>query len=623
MLKKIALSALVFALFLSQSIGLVVSAPLKKANYTVFVYMVGSDLESNGAAATNDLLEMMKAESNAGVNVIVQTGGSTQWHTKGISAQSTQRWKVTKGKLTKLNGNLGLLDMASPNTLTDFIRFGVANFPANQYGMVLWNHGAGAVNGFGSDDLFDGDTLTLSELKSALSAAKSKTNVKFEWIGFDACLMATLETAYTLAPFANYMVGSEELEPNHGWDYKPILNALIRQPTIKGAAIGKVISDGFYNQAYANQTDEEITLSVIQLDQIKPLISAMESWVRVLNNDLTAKSQLNWLAKQRNIAESFGKGSNPEDNSDMVDLGDLALRTSAKHPAESEAVIRAVKNAVKSKLTSVLAPHATGLSVYFPYWDQDNFESNLDVYSTVGMSSAFEDLIWTFSDGILSRTTGVELPDSNLTNVKGQNGNADLTQFVIPKNQLDDVSDAYSVLGKYLNKEETKTLMLGLDNDIDFNEDTGVLSSQWSGEWVTLNGSFITMDIDQQYDDHAIYTVPALLNNEDVDLYVDYNYDSDTYKILGAWEGIDEKTNVVDRDITKLKKGDVIVPLLEVYDEKTGKTTYQNGTKLIFSKTTKIERNPLPKGAYTFGFAIEDFAQNMTYTDFDVYDVTE
>ncbi|MCR5235609.1 MAG: hypothetical protein K6E34_00220 [Lachnospiraceae bacterium] len=35
----------------------------------------------------------------------------------------------------------------------------------------------------------------------------------FDFIGFDACLMATVETAYMLSPYADYMIASEEFEP--------------------------------------------------------------------------------------------------------------------------------------------------------------------------------------------------------------------------------------------------------------------------------------------------------------------------------------------------------------------------------------------------------------------------
>lgn len=53
---------------------------------------------------------------------------------------------------------------------------------------------------------------------------------KFAFIGFDACLMATVETANMLVPHADYMFASEETEPGYGWDYTEIAGFMRIQP---------------------------------------------------------------------------------------------------------------------------------------------------------------------------------------------------------------------------------------------------------------------------------------------------------------------------------------------------------------------------------------------------------
>ncbi len=90
------------------------------------------------------------------------------------------------------------------------------NYPAEQYDLILWNHGGGAFFGYGFDETTN-DSLTLDELDQAFADSPFHDGNKLEFIGFDACLMANIETAHTLSPYANYMVASQESEPGSGW----------------------------------------------------------------------------------------------------------------------------------------------------------------------------------------------------------------------------------------------------------------------------------------------------------------------------------------------------------------------------------------------------------------------
>lgn len=40
--------------------------------------------------------------------------------------------------------------MGQPSTLSDFINWGVSEFPARKYAIILWDHGS-SINGFGKD----------------------------------------------------------------------------------------------------------------------------------------------------------------------------------------------------------------------------------------------------------------------------------------------------------------------------------------------------------------------------------------------------------------------------------------------------------------------------------------
>ena len=63
--------------------------------------------------------------------------------------------------------------------------------------------------------------MSLDEVRNAFASVYGATpeNPPFELIGFDACLMGTLETANIVANYARYMIGSEENEPGSGWNF--------------------------------------------------------------------------------------------------------------------------------------------------------------------------------------------------------------------------------------------------------------------------------------------------------------------------------------------------------------------------------------------------------------------
>jgi hypothetical protein len=63
------------------------------------------------------------------------------------------------------------------------------------------------------------DQLSLAEQVQALEAAGYGPNRKLDWIGFDACLMSSIETLQVWAGYASYFVGSQEVEDDWGWDY--------------------------------------------------------------------------------------------------------------------------------------------------------------------------------------------------------------------------------------------------------------------------------------------------------------------------------------------------------------------------------------------------------------------
>jgi hypothetical protein len=337
-------------------------APLAKT--TLLVYVVGSDLESDNNFATGNIQEMMQVGSTADVNIILQTGGAKKdgWLT-------VQRKKVLKDQLQFIS-DIGQPDMAEGNTLRDFITWGMAQFPAERYMLVLWDHGGGPNAGFGLDENSN-RIMSLPTLQTAVRNAMGTSGKKFELIGFDACLMASVEVADALAPVANYLVASQEIEPGAGWDWQAFVGRLVANPQISGADLGKVVADSYLAKMQKSNSDSIITLSVTDLNRMPALTSALSTAATAWTQRLNTEGALAWtdmaFSRRRSLdfqtAQFFGSAL------DMVDLGDFIEQPPmGLAGGQRDAALAALKAAVVYQVygSALASSPPSGLTLYFP-----------------------------------------------------------------------------------------------------------------------------------------------------------------------------------------------------------------------------------------------------------------
>lgn len=271
----------------------------------------------------------------------------------------------------------GEQNMADGQTLRRFLSEAARRYPARRYGLILCDHGMGWSGICSDDSAGDEDFLTVDEMAEALKASSSAYGGRLELIGFDACLMSSVEVAAAVAPYARVMVGSEELEPLSGWDYVPLVRALEARPDLDGAALGKLAVQSF-RRSFENATSLDVrnegrgtTLSVIDLDAVRPLLAALDELGAAGLGLLSSQGRAGWLtlARARSRSEQYGSEGTPEDPGiAAVDLGDLAGRLQSA-PALRKAcdkVAAALRECVIAEYHGEVRPAATGLSVFFP-----------------------------------------------------------------------------------------------------------------------------------------------------------------------------------------------------------------------------------------------------------------
>jgi hypothetical protein len=337
--------------------------------WTFLVYMDGdNNLES---AAINDFMEMSSVGSTANINIVALLDRIGGYDASYDNWTDTRRFYITPGLTPNAANGIswGEANMGDPETLLKFVRWTKAAYAANHYILVFWDHGNGwkyrildepPPKGVAFDDTSGGDSISSSELRSALSTLTNAGANPFDIVGMDACLMAMIEIDDQIKPYAYYRVGSEEPVPNDGWPYDTILAALVASPSMSASTLSIDIVN-FYNTFYAsdpNQTHSAVNLGTPYTN----LNTAVNTFALALYS--YGGDWITELQAARNISTEFY-------DPDFIDLWDFAdwVRIYVSEPNINSAAI-AVENAV---LTAVLNEHhgsnfpwARGISIYFP-----------------------------------------------------------------------------------------------------------------------------------------------------------------------------------------------------------------------------------------------------------------
>lgn len=605
--------------------------PEGDGSWAVYWYLCGSDLESGGGFASTDLGEMMEAELPENVTVVIQTGGSSAWHNDQMDPSKLQRWTYTSQGLSLVE-ELDSASMGDAQTLYEFLDFAHTNYPADKVAVTFWNHGGGSVSGAAFDELYDNDSLNLIEMYQAFNEVwpADTANPALELVGFDTCLMATVDVAAVFQNFSKYLVASEEVEPGNGWLYSGWLGELAQNPAMDGDDLGIAICNSFYEGCEAVGTAEQTTLSVTDLTKLTPLLDAYEAFGQeafaAAAEDPGFFAQLGRAAAQ---SENYGGNTREQGYTNMVDLGHLARQTAWMLPS-AQGVCDALANCVIYQVGGPYRSEATGLSCYYSYsGDVDDFNG----YISVGAGSAFKHL---YAYGL----TG-ELGEG------GEEYLASLDIQALPKIvtladtgwdgaalDVNDEGTAYLTLGPeagnilagigfslfYVDEESDQMMFLGTDNDLEADWDNGVFYDNFRGVWGAIDGHIVYMELSCEGEDYNLYSVPILLNGEEYNLQVAYDFSGGEWTILGASQGLDE-SGMASKELRLLKEGDVITTIWQL-SSFSGEDDFEMyaAEELTVTADTTFGETALPDGQYGMVFELRDAAGNYAYSDAVLFD---
>ena len=553
---------LILCLLCLSSAALFACVSEPEMSQTLLIYMCGSDLESRHGYASDNIADMLEAQLPHNVNVVIQTGGANSWQREEISASEIGRYEVRHGKLIKKDTQ-PLASMGDAETLASFLLYAAENYPAEQTSLILWDHGGGSVDGVCRDELF-GDYLTLSEL----SAALAKAQMHFSFIGFDACLMATYETAHAVQDYAHYLIASEELEPAAGWDY-----------TVLSEKLG---FDGFYDEVLASFAARQgaktyYTLSVTDLSQLSRVDEALDAIVNaVLEGDGRLREALEDSVR-------FG-ARDPLPQATFFDIESFARCLGLE--CDFSGFVRTANGSARSG--------AGGLSFYFPSNVSADHSGYLDMFDGEEYTAFLREYI-----GAVPMDT---ISFSERGFIDEESGLFGFSLDPACLSYVQSVQYEVHLYGELSAEDGASSLLycIGTDNDVLLSGSRFL--ARFTGKWVYLDGILLHCDVLARSGDLTVFYSPVTVNGEFSYLLFRYSQAEGA-----AIEGVLDGDGSTAR-IRPLAEGDEIAVL---YDAQQGEGEVFEEGSTVYGAQTKLTVRTLPAGEYQIVPIVTDIYGNV------------
>lgn len=316
-------------------------APTRKL---LAVYMVGSDLQSAFEAGRDDLLEMvdglatMTEQERSELDLVIAFGGANQDGWRGMKWMDAPQLLADAadgqfGNQTAPGAYLRSDDganMADPANLAEFLSYLARTYPfETERFVVLWNHG-GSYQGYGYDENFR-RILKLPEIDGAFEQANLP---RLDLLGFDACLMASVEVAQAVEGRGRLLVASEETEPGHGWNYRYVVPNYIRLDDPRAFATGLV--DDYVRDDSHDELSDGKTLSVLDLDRLDDFLAALNAYAQPYSLQIGPNAGVT-AGFVRALVASQAFGVSPDGSRVSIDLLDFVERSQANLAVDNQA----------------------------------------------------------------------------------------------------------------------------------------------------------------------------------------------------------------------------------------------------------------------------------------------
>ena len=572
-------------------------------SWTIMIYMCASTLEENYNLA-GKVIGSMAYDLPENVNVLIETGGSRDWSIDDVDNEYLQYYTVQKNGIRLVN-QLPSVSMGESSALSDFIKWSAQNYPAKHYMTVIWGQGGGPLGGVVYDSKYDFDSLSVRELKSALGSA----GIKMDLIGFDASLTSNLETAAAVSMYSDYMVASEGIMPASGWDYEDLFYFISANPQASASSIGQEICIGAAGKANDEEA-ELMSMAVIDLSKETMLSQAFDGVAQTLADATGTAASLGTLRSSLDNIESIGANTQWEGYSNIADMGELVSVLGSDFGSPAAHLKNALGEAVVCKYTGKVCSGHSGLGFWYPsHRDGAEIAKYRDISNSAGYIEYLEktaidvdvpdrrgDL--NYSGAFLEYTAAAET--NTVSAVADFDG-----RFVMAAVHPELISSAYVNIYKY-SKKESRYIYICSDYNTSYDAAAGGYVYTFDGKLPKLGGADVSLYSVSHGAAYDIYSIPVMCGGELMNIralrYIDDN-GAEKYRVSGIWKGNDPFSGIPDRKLNRLRTGDVIIPLYEIF----GESRYVEGNRVrIGLGEVKLAKRKIGDGDYLMSFTAED-----------------
>ena len=593
--------------------------------------IIVSDMEG---CASADIGELTADAWPDNIRVVIQTGGATHWSNQLVNPNRTQRFVYENGEMKEVQ-NLPLQNASSTDTLAGFLRFCRDEYRSDHNMLVLWNHGGGPF-GYGMDSIYGG-MFSLKDIRDALSQVYRPNASKpaFDIIGFDACLMSTLEVTNALDGFADYYCLSEEVEPGDGWTYDEFIRVMAEDPTMSPAKVAQAVADS-YTDHYIRQNinspfmENNVTFSVIDAHKASELYDAYADLCEKQLKD--AADNIGVLSEiDRSGSRATRYGGKSYNVFNTVDLGNYMDNLVDSYPEESSRIKDLIGETVLYHRQNGALSDSTGIAVYLPtevrdisgllYYleyiydvSEEDSITALYYYKQAGcLSEEMKDQVATLTES-LPAVFDVT-PFQNFTKAEAE---ADEDGFAVPVDAtLQNLISGYQMeIGLY-DEENYVLTMYGRDNCL-YLDGEGALRSDFDGRWIFLGDQPLSLEVVSSTGSYTLYRSHVMVNGAEAYLTLTYNNDTDEVTVTGVRKVADDGSVnylINTRTVETLNMDDKIAPIYDVSDFSTNQFFMAEGKEVSYKSASDIAVKMLPEGYYLCTAVINDQRGDSYYSE--------
>lgn len=267
------------------------------ANRTVLAYIIAEN--SLSSFAQEDIDEMKQGIANNmpdNNNMLVYVDDTKnprilRLYKSGTTARCDTVYQYTENKIS-----------TDPAVFQQVLNYTIDNYPAKNYGLVMWSHGDGWLPAtqkvdtrmIGIDNGMDntsnsGPEMDITDMASVLNTViANKTKSKFDFILFDACFMQGVEVAYELRNCANYIVGSPTEIPGPGAPYQNMI-----APFFATTFDANSMVNAYYNY-YINDATYGAAISAFKCSEMENLAAATATALKTISDFTFSKGDVSY-----------------------------------------------------------------------------------------------------------------------------------------------------------------------------------------------------------------------------------------------------------------------------------------------------------------------------------------